>query len=328
MIHRILLFLAICLVATGTYAASAKPDAPKSSLKAKAKSVVKAKTPHKKTRRASKRTQKRKYTRIRATPKPAPSKPGVLDVRSTTAIVVDQLDGSVLYAKNAAAVSAIASITKLMTAMVVLDAKQSLDEAIAVTEDDIDHLKNTTSRIQIGNVLTRGEMLRLALMSSENRAASALARAYPGGVQAFIRDMNLKAIILEMKRSSFVDGTGLSSGNVSSAEDLANMVLAAHHYPLIRQYSTGSEYTVPSLSGRIINFRNTNHLISSPAWQIGLSKTGYIREAGRCLVMQATVADRPVVIVLLDARGTQGRFGDANRIRRWMEYHAAVDVTS
>ncbi len=257
-----------------------------------------------------------------AQPAPEVFNPDVLDLQSTAALVVNMQSGNVVYNKNINAVAPIASITKLMTAMVVLDAKLPLDEQISLTEEDLDHVKNTGSRLQIGTVLTRDEMLRLALMSSENRAASALARAYPGGIAAFVREMNLKAMSLDMMHSSFVDGTGLSSGNVSTAQDLAKMVTAAYQYPLIRQYSTGNGYAVQSFSGRTLEFRNTNALIPSPDWNIELSKTGYIREAGRCLVMQTVIAGSPVVIVLLDSWGRLSRSGDANRIKKWIEYHA------
>lgn len=255
-------------------------------------------------------------------PPPEPFNPNVLDIQSSAAYVVNAQSGEIVYNKNINAVAPIASITKLMTAMVVLDSKLPLEDPIALTEEDLDYLKNTGSRLQIGTILTRDEMLRLALMSSENRAASALARAYPGGTAAFVREMNLKAISLDMMQTSFVDSTGLSSANVSTAQDLAKMVKAAHQYPLIRQYSTGNGYAVQTASGRTLEFRNTNALIPSPDWHIELSKTGYIREAGRCLVMQTVIAGAPVVIVLLDSWGRLSRSGDANRIKRWIEYHA------
>ncbi len=258
----------------------------------------------------------------RAAPAPEPFNPDVLDVQSSAALVVNLQSGDVIYNKNVNAVAPIASITKLMTAMVVLDAKLPLDESIALTDEDLDLIKGTGSRLQLGTVLTRDEMLRLALMSSENRAASALARAYPGGVAAFVREMNLKAMALDMMQTSFVDGTGLSSGNVSTAQDLGKLVTAAYQYPLIRQYSTGNGYAVQSVGGRTLEFRNTNALIPSPAWNIELSKTGYIREAGRCLVMHTVIAGAPVVIVLLDSWGRLSRSGDANRIKKWIEYHA------
>ena len=261
-----------------------------------------------------------------APPPPEVFNPDVLDVQSTAALVMNVRDGSVIHEKNVGAVAPIASITKLMTAMVALDAKLPLDESIVLTEEDLDYLKNTGSRLQIGTVLTRDELLRLALMSSENRAASALGRAYPGGMPAFVREMNLKAMSLEMRNSTFVDSTGLSSSNVSTAQDLAKMVKAAYTYPLIRQYSTGNGYEVLAHNGRSLQFGNTNSLVVSPDWHINLSKTGYIREAGRCLVMHTTIAGSPIVIVLLDSWGRLSRAGDANRIKKFIEYHAGRHV--
>ena len=259
-------------------------------------------------------------------PPPEVFNPDVLDVQSTAALVVNPANSSVIYDKNITAVASIASITKLMTAMVVLDAKLALDESITLTEDDLDYIKNTGSRLHIGTTLTRDDILRLALMSSENRAASALGRAYPGGMAAFVKEMNLKALSLEMSRTSFVDSTGLSSGNVSTAQDLAKMVTAAYQYPLIRQYSTGHAHAVQTNNGRALQFGNSNSLIVSPDWHINVSKTGYIREAGRCLVMHTTIAGSPIVIVLLDSWGRLSRAGDANRIRKWIEYHAGRTV--
>ena len=257
-----------------------------------------------------------------ASPAPEVFNPDVLDVQSTAALVVNARDGSVVYEKNTAAVSPIASITKLMTAMVVLDAKLPLDEWITLNEEDLDTVKGTGSRLALGTMLTRDEMLRLALMSSENRAASALGRSYPGGLTAFVKEMNLKAMSLDMMRTSFVDSTGLSAGNVSTAQDLAKMVKAAYDYPLIRQYSIGNGYTVQAVNGRPLEFRNSNSLIVSPDWHINLQKTGYIREAGRCVVMHTTIANSPIVIVLLDSWGRLSRVGDANRIKKWIEYHS------
>lgn len=261
-----------------------------------------------------------------APPVPEVFDPNHLDVQSTAALVVNPASGQVIYDKNTSAIAPIASITKLMTAMVVLDAKLPLDESIVVTEEDLDYLKYTGSRLHVGVSLTRDEMLRLALMSSENRAAAALGRAYPGGLTAFVREMNLKALALEMRNTSFVDSTGLSSGNMSTAQDLAKMVQAAYQYPLIRQYSTGNGYMVHAHNGRAMQFGNSNSLVVSPEWQINLQKTGYIREAGRCLVMHTTIANSPVVIVLLDSWGRLSRVGDANRIKRWIEYHAGRSV--
>ncbi len=239
-------------------------------------------------------------------------------LRSSAALVQDQASGEVLFEKNSAAVVPIASITKLMTAMVALDAKPNLHETLSIGEDDVDALKGTRSRLAVGTRLTREDMLRLALMSSENRAASALSRHYPGGSAAFLEAMNRKARELGLNDTRFFDPTGLNSTNVSSARDLCKMVAAAADYPLIRDFSTMAEYTV-TINGRPREFRNTNALVRNPDWDIGVSKTGYISEAGRCLVMQARVNDKPVIIVLLDSWGKFTRIGDANRIKRWME---------
>ena len=246
-----------------------------------------------------------------------------LAVSSGSALVIAQDGGEALYEKNARVVVPIASITKVMTAMVVLDSMPNLQAPIAITDDDVDYLKGSRSRLQVGAVLTREMALLLALMSSENRAAHALARHYPGGMPAFLSAMNRKAASLGMTRTHFDDPTGLTSTNVSTAHDLARMVAAAHRYPLIREFSTTSGVTA-EVKGRDLEYRNTNQLVKSPTWEIGLSKTGYIQEAGKCLVMQARVADRPVVIVLLDSSGKQTRIGDANRIKRWMESASAA----
>ena len=245
-------------------------------------------------------------------------------VKSASALVLDLDQDRVLYAKNTNAVVPIASITKLMTAIVVLDAKLLLDDLVVVTREDVDKVKNTTSRLQVGAMLTRRDLLRLALMASENRAAAALSRAYPGGRDAFVAAMNRKAAILGMWQSEFVDATGLSSHNLSTAEDLGRLVRAAYSYPLIREFSTESQHTVTLFSGQRLQYANTNRLVKNPQWEIGLSKTGYISEAGRCLVLQAVITSRPVIIVLLDSWGTLTRIGDANRIRRWMESTLAL----
>jgi D-alanyl-D-alanine endopeptidase (penicillin-binding protein 7) len=241
-----------------------------------------------------------------------------LSVQSASALVLDQATGTVLYEKNANAILPIASITKLMTAMVALDAKPDLAEVLTVGEEDVDVLKGTRSRLKVGTQLTREEMFKLALMSSENRAASALSRHFPGGREAFVAAMNHKAQELEMADSRFEDPTGLTSANVSSARDLAKLVSAAQRYPLIREFSTTGESAI-LVAGRQQMFRNTNQLVKNPAWDIGLSKTGYISEAGKCLVMQAWFNNKPTVIVLLDSWGKLTRIGDANRIKRWIE---------
>ncbi|HET7775943.1 MAG TPA: D-alanyl-D-alanine endopeptidase [Azospira sp.] len=241
-----------------------------------------------------------------------------LAVQSSAALVLDQGNGEVIYQKNASAVVPIASITKLMTAMVVLDSQPNLSAPVTIGEEDIDTLKGSRSRLSVGTVLTREHALLLALMSSENRAAHTLARHYPGGLPSFVEAMNRKARSLGMMDTHFQDPTGLTSNNVSTANDLSKMVAAAHTYPLIREFSTTSGAMVET-NGRMLEYHNTNALVKSATWDIGLSKTGYIQEAGKCLVMQARVAERPVVIVLLDSAGKMTRIGDANRIKRWME---------
>jgi len=243
------------------------------------------------------------------------------DLKSAAALVVDLDDGRTIYAKNTQSIAPIASITKLMTAMVVLDANLPLEETIYVDSADLDFVKNTNSRLGIGTGLPRRDMLHLALMSSENRAAASLGRAYPGGAEAFIAAMNRKAVELGMWNTRFVDSTGLSSENVSTAGDLVKMVKGAYQYPLIREFTTTPAHEVETVAGRSLQFRNSNGLVKNSTWEIGLSKTGYISEAGRCLVMQARIAARPVVIVLLDSWGKNTRIGDANRIKKWMETH-------
>jgi len=245
-----------------------------------------------------------------------------LSLRSAAAIVQDAETGEILYDKNASAVTPIASITKLMTAMVVLDAGVDLNQPITISDEDLDTLRGTHSRLKPGASLSRDELLRLALMSSENRAAAALARTtYPGGLDEFLRAMNHKARMLGMNDARFDDATGLSSANVASAEDLVKMVRAAHRYPLIRNYTTLTAHEV-HVGGRQLAYRNTNRLVANESWNIGLSKTGFTNDAGRCLVLQAKLAEREVIIVLLDSWGKLSRIGDANRIRAWLEANA------
>lgn len=244
--------------------------------------------------------------------------PTRLGLYSASALVIDQNTGQAMLEKQPDLVVPIASISKLMTAMVVLDAKLDLQEVVTIGDADVDGLKGTRSRLPVGTTMTREAAMLLALMSSENRAAHSLGRHYPGGLAAFVQAMNKKAQALGMYNSRFEEPTGLSSNNVSTAHDLARMVAAAARYPEIRQYSTTAEAKV-ELNGRIRDFHNTNALVRNDNWEIGVSKTGYISEAGRCLVMQARVADKPVVIVLLDSNGKMTRVGDANRIKRWME---------
>lgn len=254
---------------------------------------------------------------------------GVLHLASSKALVINQNTGETIYAKNTNVSSPIASITKLMTAMVMLDAKQSLDEIIYVSSGDVDYLKGTGSRLSVGAGLTRNDMLQLALMASENRAASALAHSYPGGRYKFVKAMNVKALELGLNNTHFVDPTGLDSENVSTAEDLVKMIHAAYQYPEIRLATTSPSHEV-YVEGRNypINFNNTNGLVRGGEWQIGLSKTGFINEAGRCLVMQAIIAGEPMIVVLLDSSGKSTRIGDANRIRKWMEYNNEIKPTT
>ena len=245
---------------------------------------------------------------------------GKLRLASASALVIDQGSGALLYAKNISTRQPIASITKLMTAMVVLDTHQPLDEKISVTEEDVDHIKFSISRLTVGSVLTRFEMLQLALMSSENRAASALGRNYPGGTDAFVAAMNNKAKAIGMDNTTFADASGLDHRNTSTASDLGRMVGAAYGYDMIRQVSTATSYIVETNNYRPTQYRNSNILISNKDWDIGLSKTGFIREAGHCLVMQAQISTRNLIIILLDGRGKMTRVGDANRIKKWLEY--------
>jgi D-alanyl-D-alanine endopeptidase (penicillin-binding protein 7) len=240
-----------------------------------------------------------------------------LSLKSSVALVLDQDTHEVLLAKNSQAVLPIASITKLMSAVIVTEARQPLDEVLTVTQDDVDTEKNSRSRLAVGTRLTRGEMLHLALMSSENRAAHALGRNYPGGLDAFVAAMNGKARSLGMSDTRYVEPTGLSSSNQSSAHDLATLVNAAYQYPMIRDLSTSQEYEV-EIGHRTAQFRNTNGLVRSPSWDIGLQKTGYITEAGRCLVMQASFAGRKLIMVFLDSAGKYSRIGDAERVRKWL----------
>ena len=248
-----------------------------------------------------------------------------LELKSGVALIVDQDTNELLFSKNSEAVLPIASLTKLMTAVVVTEAQQPLDELVTITDEDIDTEKGSRSRLRVGTQLRREDMLHLALMSSENRAANALGRSYPGGLAAFVAAMNHKARALGMNDTHYVEPTGLSSRNQSSARDLATLVKAAHEVPLIRELSTSPEYMV-EVGNRNVQFRNTNGLVKSPEWEIGLQKTGYISEAGRCLVMQAKMAGRQLIMVFLDSAGKYSRIGDAERVRRWITASVPVVV--
>jgi D-alanyl-D-alanine endopeptidase (penicillin-binding protein 7) len=241
-----------------------------------------------------------------------------LALASSVALVMDQNSSEVLFEKNSNVSLPIASITKLMTGLIVVEAKQDMNEILTVTDDDVDHEKFSSSRLRVGSQMTRANLLHIALMSSENRAAAALGRNYPGGVAGFVAAMNAKAQELGMTGAHYVDSSGLSSQNVASAHDLAKLAMVAYHEPLLRQYSTDPKSVVDA-GGRMMNYHNTNYLVASPDWEIGLQKTGFINEAGRCLVMQAMIQGRPVIMVFLDSKGKQSRTADAGRVRRWLE---------
>jgi D-alanyl-D-alanine endopeptidase (penicillin-binding protein 7) len=246
-----------------------------------------------------------------------------LDLKSSVALVIDQDTREVLLSKNDSAVLPIASLTKLMTGLIVTEARLPMDEVITITQEDVDTEKFTGSRLRVGTELTRGELLHLALMSSENRAANALGRTYPGGLQAFVPLMNAKAMMLGMKDTRYVEPTGLSSKNQSSATDLATLVSAAYNDPVLRELTTSPGHEV-AVGNRTLQYRNTNRLIKNPEWEIGLQKTGYISEAGQCLVMQARIAGRKLIMVFLDSAGKLSRIGDAERVRRWVESNPAL----
>ena len=248
-----------------------------------------------------------------------------LNVKSSSVMVMDASDSSILYSKHADVPMPIASISKLMTALVVLEGGQPMDEYLEVTDEDRDTEKGTTSRLVAGTELTRGDMLHLALMASENRAAHALGRNYPGGMDAFVVAMNAKARELGMTSANFVEPTGLSSQNVSSAADLIKLVTAASHNPTIRDYSTYQSYAVP-VGRQMIEFHNTNSLVAKSGWDIMVQKTGYTVDAGRCLVMKALIHEREVVMVLLHSVGKNTRVADAGRIRKWMENTVALNT--
>jgi len=248
---------------------------------------------------------------------------GAPTLGSAAAMIVSQRTGEVLYEQNATRVMPIASITKLMSAMVVLEAGQSMSERLTITTGDIDNLKGTGSRLQVGSTVTREELLNIMLMSSENRAASALARNYPGGRQAFINAMNVKARMIGMADTRFADSSGLDPRNISTPRDLVRLLSAAGTYPEIRDYSTRTERYVNVGSGQL-RYGNSNGLVREDGWHVTLSKTGYIREAGRCLVMETTVGDEPVVMVLLNAQGAHTRVADAKRVKAWLENAGGV----
>ena len=250
-------------------------------------------------------------------------------VRSAKAMVVNQNNGKVIYQKNAYSEASIASLTKLMTAMVILDSKIDLKKKIKITKHDIDRLKGTGSRIPIGTSVTGYDLLKISLMSSDNRAASALSRAYPSGKKGFIKAMNIKALKLGMHNSKFADPTGLNKRNKSTARDLVRMVEAAYQYPEIRKITTTSQETFRiGKRKNEIGFVNTNRLVRKGTWDIGLSKTGFTRDAGRCLVMQAMISNEPVIMIFLNSYGTLTRFADAQRVKRWIKKESIINKIS
>lgn len=317
---------------------TSKKSTAKASGKASAQKSASTKTASKKT--ASKKTASKNKAASRTTrtahkskarrasaaalPPPAASVRAEIEaLRSSTAYVQDLETSTVLFAKNDNVVRPIASISKLMTALVVVDANQPMDQMLEITDDDVDTLKHTSSRLVVGTRLSRGDMLHLALMSSENRAAHALGRNYPGGLPAFVEAMNHKARALGMTSTHFIEPTGLSSQNVSSPRDLARLLRAASQRPLIHRYSTDDQYEV-DVANRTQVFRNTNLLVRKPDWDIKVSKTGYINEAGECLVMLARINGRDVAMVLLDSQGKLSRIGDAVRLRRILQSDVAM----
>jgi serine-type D-Ala-D-Ala endopeptidase (penicillin-binding protein 7) len=249
----------------------------------------------------------------------------MLDLKSSVAYVIDQDTHEVLLSKNDQAVLPIASITKLMTGLIISEAKLPMDESITITQDDVDTEKGSSSRLRVGATLTRGELLHLALMASENRAAHALGRTYPGGMSTFVGLMNAKAAQLGMRDTRYIEPTGLSSQNQSSAKDLATLVGNAYHDATLREFSTSPSHSV-EVGNRTLQYNTTNRLVKNPNWEIGLQKTGYISEAGQCLVMQAKVAGRKLIMVFLDSAGKLSRIADAERVRKWVETNHSASL--
>lgn len=280
--------------------------------------------------RAAKKNAAANQRRLAARVAPKPPKPSAgqlaglhrahdpLDLKSSVALVIDQDTNEVLFSKNDQTILPIASLTKLMTGLVVNEARLPMDEMITISQADVDTEKGSSSRLRVGTVLTRGELLHLALMSSENRAAHALGRSYPGGLSVFVGLMNMKARLLGMNDTHYEEPTGLSSRNQSSARDLVKLVNVAHADSVLRELTTSHEHHV-AVGKHTLQYRNTNRLVKNPMWEIGLQKTGYISEAGQCLVMQAKIAGRKLIMVFLDSAGKLSRIGDAERVRRWVE---------
>ena len=319
LISKVVTTVAVALVAAIALTVAPPAEAAQKQVRKKASSAQKAAKAAPKQRRGSKRVarvvpERPSYGQLAGLRKTDDA----LDLKSSVALVMDQDTNEVLVAKNSDAVLPIASITKLMTAVVVTEAQLPLDETLTISQEDVDTEKGSRSRLTVGTQLTRGEMLHLALMSSENRAAHALGRHFPGGLEAFVAAMNARAQLLGMHDTRYVEPTGLSSQNRSSAMDLAKLVDAAYVHKIIRELSVSRETQV-DVGNRQLQFRSTTGLVRDPDWDIGLQKTGYISEAGRCLVMQAELAGRKLIMVLLDSAGRYSRIGDAERIRKWLD---------
>ena len=318
-----LAFLSLSLAVSAVHAKTTKREPASTTKKPVTKGISVTKRPAAKASLAS--TKRRSVVMVAAPARPSFGQLAglrehhdALDLKSSVALVIDQDTREVLFSKNEQAVLPIASLTKLMTGLVVSEARLPMDEVIVISQEDVDTEKGSRSRLRVGAELTRGELMHLALMSSENRAAHALGRTYPGGLPTFVALMNAKAQSLGMADTRYVEPTGLSSKNQSSAQDLARLVNVAYGNPTLRELSTSPHHEV-EIGNRTLQFNNTNRLVSNPAWQIGLQKTGYISEAGRCLVMQATVAGRKLIMVFLDSTGKFTRLADAERVRRWVE---------
>ena len=253
-----------------------------------------------------------------------------LTIKSPKAIIYDADSGDIIFQKKANEKSSIASLTKLMTAMVLIDSNLDLNEKVKITKKDQDRIKGTKSRLWLGSELTRKELLSIALIASDNRAASALSNSYPGGKKAFVQAMNVKAKQLGMVDTSFADPTGLDKNNISTAIDLVKMTQAAQQYPIIRELSTSSYYEAYIKNKKIrLNYNNTNLLVRQGLWDIDISKTGYIREAGKCLIMQTKVMDKPIIMVFLKSYGKYTRTADAKRVKKWLEsVHMQANLAS
>ena len=328
---RLLVLFSVCMafLALPVQAASSKSKTPvaksvKKTAAVKRTTAVKRVT----SKKAVAASQRKKVAIVMARPSYGElaglhNKSDALDLKSSVAYVIDQDTREVLLRKNDLAVLPIASLTKLMTGLVINEANLPMDEMIAITQDDVDTEKGSRSRLSVGTVLSRAELMHLALMSSENRAAHALGRSFPGGLNVFVARMNEKARELQMNDTRYVEPTGLSSKNQSSAQDLAKLVNVAHSDANLRELSTSPNHEV-SVGDRTLQYRNTNRLVNNPRWDIGLQKTGYIAEAGRCLVMQTKVAGRNLIMVFLDSAGKLSRLGDAERVRDWVETVASA----